>query len=63
MILENFNGDLPLYCVKSPFILIVIPGLTRNQVLLNWIPAFAGMTAPELMQNSVRRITMGFHDS
>ena len=38
-----------MYCVKSPFTLIVIPGLTRNPVFLNWIPAFAGMTALELM--------------
>jgi hypothetical protein len=28
-----------VYCVKSPFISIVIPGLTRNPVFLNWIPA------------------------
>jgi|MudIll2142460700_1097286.scaffolds.fasta_scaffold05717_3 hypothetical protein len=28
--------------------LLVIPGLTRNPALLTWIPAFAGMTAPEL---------------
>jgi hypothetical protein len=38
MTLENFNGNLLLYCGKSPFTLIVIPGLTRNQVLLSWIP-------------------------
>jgi hypothetical protein len=29
--------------------LIVIPGLTRNPVFPGWIPAFAGMTASELM--------------
>jgi hypothetical protein len=28
-----------VYCVKSPFTLIVIPGLTRNPVFPNWIPA------------------------
>jgi hypothetical protein len=37
------------YCVKSPVTLIVIPGLTPNPVSLNWIPAFAGMAASELM--------------
>jgi hypothetical protein len=31
------------------FTLIVIPGLTRNPVSSIWIPAFAGMTASELM--------------
>ena len=30
-----------VYCVKSPFTLIVIPGLTRNPVFPGWIPAFA----------------------
>ena len=34
---------------KSPFTLFVIPGLTRNPVFLEWIPAFAGMTASEIM--------------
>ena len=29
--------------------LFVIPGLTRNPIYLNWIPAFAGMTTSELM--------------
>ena len=29
--------------------LFVIPGLTRNPVFLNWIPAFARMTVPESM--------------
>jgi hypothetical protein len=49
-----------VYRVKSPFTLIVIPGLTRNPVFslwaigpsgpeAIWIPAFAGMTASELM--------------
>ena len=46
-----------VYCVKSPFTLIVIPGLTRNPVFPGWIPAGvypvlrygAGMTASELM--------------
>gem|GEM_PF-3934391 len=38
-----------MYCVKSSFILIVITGLTRNPVFLNWILAFGGMTALELM--------------
>jgi hypothetical protein len=28
-----------VYCVKIRFTLIVIPGLTRNPVFLNWIPA------------------------
>jgi hypothetical protein len=28
-----------VYCLKNPFTLIVIPGLTRNPVFLNWIPA------------------------
>jgi hypothetical protein len=48
----NFNPNnflkLPVYCVRSPFTLFVIPGLTRNPVFLGWIPAFAGMTASEL---------------
>jgi len=46
---QNLEGadDLLVQCVESPFTLIVIPGLTRNPVLLGWIPAFAGMTAPE----------------
>ena len=34
-----------VYCVKSPFTLFVIPGLTRNPVFLSWIPAFSEMTA------------------
>jgi len=37
-----------VFCVKSVFTLIVIPGLTRNPVFSIWIPAFAGMTASEL---------------
>jgi ATP-dependent Zn protease len=41
--------DRLVYCVKSPFTLIVIPGLTRNPVFPGWIPAFAGMTVSELM--------------
>jgi hypothetical protein len=49
---------LLVYCVKSPFTLIVIPGLTRNPVFLSWIPAFAGMTASELMQRSVGSTTL-----
>jgi len=28
-----------MYCVKNPFTLTVIPGLTRNPVFLSWIPA------------------------
>jgi len=35
--------------------LVVIPGLTRNPICLNWIPAFAGMTTLELMLRSVGR--------
>ena len=38
-----------VWCVEIPLTLIVIPGLTRNPVFLGWIPAFAGMTASELM--------------
>jgi hypothetical protein len=41
--------DFLVYCTKNPFTLIVIPGLTRNPVFLSWIPAFAGMTASELI--------------
>ncbi len=40
---------LLVYCVNSPFTLFVIPGVTRNPVFLGWIPAFAEMTASELM--------------
>ncbi len=28
-----------VYCVKSRFALVVIPGLTRNPEFLIWIPA------------------------
>jgi hypothetical protein len=31
--------------IERPCPVMVIPGLTRNPVLLRWIPAFAGMTA------------------
>ena len=31
--------------VRSPFPFTVIPGLTRNPVFEDWIPAFVGMTA------------------
>jgi len=40
---------MKLYCIKSPFTLFVIPGLTRNPVFFNWIPVFTGMTASEIM--------------
>jgi len=46
---KSMQGINLVYCVKSPFTLIVIPGLTRNPVFPIWIPAFAGMTASELM--------------
>jgi len=36
----NSSRD-PVYYFKSPFTFFVIPGLTRNPVFLNWIPAFA----------------------
>jgi hypothetical protein len=45
-----------VYCVNSLFILFVIPGVTQNPVFLGWIPAFAGMTASELMSGSVGAI-------
>jgi hypothetical protein len=58
-------------CVEHPCALIVIPGLTRNPVLLRWIPAprlkhagtsFAGMTASGFVQRSVGRTTLGDAD-
>jgi hypothetical protein len=51
ILVENSKDHLVelVYCVKSPFTLIVIPGLTRNPVFPGWISAFAGMTASELM--------------
>ena len=38
--------------------LLVIPGLTRNPIYLNWIPAFAGKTTSGLMLISVGRATL-----
>jgi hypothetical protein len=46
-----------MYCVKGPFTLIVIPGLTKPAlylirgipVFLSWIPAFSEMTPSKLM--------------
>jgi hypothetical protein len=52
-----------VHCIKHPFTLFVIPDLIRNPGFLNWIPAFAGMTAFEIMLRNVRRITLGMKNS
>ena len=43
--------------------LVVIPGLTRNPIYLNWIPAFAGMTTSELMVRNVGRAMLALCSS
>jgi hypothetical protein len=56
----------PVLCVTNPFPLFVIPDLTEpapylirgNPVFLSWIPAFAGMTASDLMWRSVGRTAL-----
>src|SRR4030042_5288 len=58
---QTFICPQIVYYVKSPFTLIVIPGLTRNPVFMGWIPAGvypvlrygAGMTASELNPSRV----------
>ena len=57
---EQFlNRPDVLQCPTSPFTLIVIPGSTLDTIFLCWIPAFAGMTASEIMMSrSVRDTTL-----